>query len=271
MFDAAKLAYPTAAWTWDDFATAAEKLTDKAKDVYGALPYLEYQAGYPNWIAATGTSPVADAARTTCTLTDKGSLEALNYLKGLYDKGYMPSVSIVGGSSADDAFNFFASGKVAMITGGSWKLPDAFSKLTFKWDVVQLPKNPTTGRSRSILHSVGYVASAFTKEPDLAGNLITYLVSDEGAKFFATSGGVAPANPSPELQKLWIDSFKSDKNIQAFVDAITDSQGVTAWDEIWDAVNSEIVVKIFDQNVSVDQATKDACAAVMKNRPAPAK
>ncbi len=268
MFDAAKMAYPTADWTWDDFARAAEGLTDTAKDQYGALVYLEYQAGYPNWIASTGATPVVDAKHTQCTLTDKGSLEALNFLRGLLDKGYMPKAGILPGTSADDAFNFFTSGKVAMITGGSWKLPDATTKLKFNWDVVQLPKNPTSGKSRAILHAVGYVASAKSKNPDLAANLITYLVSDEGQKFFAEAGGVAPANPSPALQKAWTDSFKTDKNIQAFVEATKDSQGVTVFDEIWEAINTEIVVNIFDLGMSVDEATKKACEVVTKNLPA---
>lgn len=259
LFDAAGVAYPTAEWTWDDFAADAEALTDVENDVYGALAYVEYQAGYPNWIAATGTTPIVDAERANCTLDDPGSLEALNFLKGLYDAGYMPSISIIGGSSADDAFNFFASGKVAMVTGGSWKLPAADEQLTFNWDVVQLPRNPETGRSRSILHAVGYVASASSANPDLAGNLITYLVSDEGQKFFAEAGGVAPANPNLALQELWMSSFKEGHNIQAFVDATVDSQGVTTFAEIWDKVNSELVVKIFDQNVPVEDAVADAC------------
>jgi multiple sugar transport system substrate-binding protein len=259
LFDAAGVAYPTADWTWEDFAAAAEQLTDVENDVYGALAYVEYQAGYPNWIAATGTTPIVDAERTSCTLDDPGSLEALNYLKGLYDAGYMPSISIVGGASADDAFNFFASGRVAMVTGGSWKLPAAEQQLTFNWDVVQLPRNPETGRSRSILHAVGYVASANSANPDLAANLITYLVSDEGQRFFAEAGGVAPANPNPALQEQWMSSFEEGHNIQAFVDATVDSQGVTTFDEIWDSVNSELVVKIFDQNVPVEEAVAEAC------------
>lgn len=260
MFDAAGLEYPTAEWTWDDFAAAAEALTNADEDVYGAAVYSEYQAGYPNWIAATGTTPIVEVGRTRCTLQDEGSLEALNFLKDLFDKGYMPSISILGGSSADDVFNYWASGRVAMITGGSWKLPQALSEVTFNWDVVQLPRNPETGRSRSILHSVGYVANGRTENPDLAGNLILYLVSDEGQRFFAEAGGVAPANPSAEIQQMWIDSFgETGVNVQTFVDAIEDSQGVTVFDEIWDSINTEIVLNIFDLGLGVDEATQLAC------------
>lgn len=259
MFDAAGLEYPTADWTWDEFAEAARALTNADEDVYGAAVYSEYQAGYTNWIAATGTTPVAEAGRTRCTLEDEGSIEALNFLKGLYDEGVMPSVSILGGTSADDVFNYWASGRVAMINGGSWKLPQAIEEVPFNWDVVQLPRHPETGRSRSILHAVGYVANAETENADLAANLILYLVSDEGQRFFAEAGGVAPANPSPEIQQMWKDSFETDVNVQTFVDATEDSQGVTAFGEIWDSVNSELVLNIFDLGLSVEEATAAAC------------
>jgi multiple sugar transport system substrate-binding protein len=268
MFDAAGLDYPTADWNWDDFAADAEALTNAEADVYGAAVYLEYQAGYANWIASTGETPVVDAARTECMLDHPGNMAALNYLKGLYDAGYMPSVSIIGGTSATDAFNFWASEKVAMITAGSWTLPDAMSQITFNWDIVQLPKNPDTGRSRSILHAVGYVASADTANPDLAANLILFLASDEGQMFFAEGGGVAPGNPSPAIQQMWIDSFgETGKNIQAFVDATVDSQGVTVFDEIWDAINSEIVLQIFDLDVPVEDAVASTCEYIDSQLP----
>lgn len=266
LFDAAGVEYPTADWTWDDFASAAAALTDPDNDVYGAAVYNEYQAGYSNWIAGTNTTPIVDAERTACTLQEPGSIEALTFLKNLYDNGYMPSVSIMGGSSADDAFNYFAAGHVAMVTGGSWKLPSAFEQLEFNWDVAPIPKNPSTGISRPILHSVGYVASATTEEPDLAGNLILFLVSDEGQQFFADAGGVAPSNPA--LQQQWVDSFgDTDVNINAFVDALPDTQGVTAFGEIWDSVNTELVVNIFDLGMSVEDATQQACDFVTENLP----
>lgn len=268
LFDAAGLDYPTAEWTWDDFAAAAEALTDPDNDVYGAAVYSEYQSGYPNWIAATGVTPIVEAGRTACTLTEPGSVEALTFLKGLYDAGYMPSVSIMGGSSADDSFAYWLAGRVAMVTNGPWKLPQALEEATFNWDVVQLPRHPETGRSRSILHSVGYVAAANTENPDLAANFILYLVSDEGQRFFAEGGGVAPANPSPALQQIWIDSFgETDVNIQAFVDATIDSQGVTVFDEVWDTINTELVVNIFDLGMSVEEATQQACDVINAQLP----
>ncbi len=267
LFDAAGVKYPTADWTWDDFADAAARLTDASKGQYGASVYSEYQPGYANWIASTDTTPIVDAERTQCMLTQPGSIEALNFLKDLYDNKYMPSVSTLGGSSADLSFNFWLDGHVAMVSNGDWKLADAFDKTTFNWGIAQLPKNPTTGLSRPILHSVGYVASARTKNPDLAANLILYLVSDEGQKFFADGAGVAPANPNADLQQAWLDSFKAkdvndERNVKAFVDALADTQGVTAFGEIWNTINTDLVVDIFDHDMSVADATQKACDAI---------
>lgn len=264
LFDAAGLAYPTAAWTWDDFAADAAQLTTPA--TYGAAVYSGYQTGYANWIASTGIPPVIGASRRQCTLRERRSLQALDFLRGLLDDGYMPTVSTIGGSSADDAFNFWLAGRVAMITGGSWKLPDALTQAKFHWDVVQLPRSPETGYSRSIVHSVGYVASARTAQPALAANLIEYLISDEGQRFFADAGGVAPANPS--LQAEWIASFgQTDVNIQAFVDALDNSQGVTVFTEIWDTIDTYLVVNIFDLGMRVNDATTLVCAFVNDHLP----
>jgi multiple sugar transport system substrate-binding protein len=265
MLDAAGLEYPTADWTWDDFAEYAEALTDPENDVYGAVVYPEYQAGYANWIAATGVSPIINAEGTECTLLTPESMEALQFLKDLEDAGYQPTISTMGGSNADASFNFWLAERVAMVAGGSWKLPAAFEQATFPWDVVQLPRHPESGRSRSILHAVGYVASANTANPDLAANLILFLGSDEGQQFFAEAGGVAPANPG--LQDEWIEAFgDTDINIQTFVDAIEDSQGVTFFGEIGDTV-SELPVNIYDLGMSVEEASQQACDAINEYLP----
>ncbi|GEM_PF-615712 len=258
LFDAADIEYPTANWTWDDFAQAAEALTDPSGDVYGAAVYSEYQAGYPNFIASTGMTPIVGAARTQCTLDEPASLGALEFLHALYEEGIMPSVSEIGGASADDSFDFWLAGRVAMVSNGSWKLSAALEQAAFNWDVVQLPRSPQSGRTRSIVHSVGYVASADTAQPELVANLIQYLVSDEGSAYFAQGAGVAPANPNQ--QQAWVESFgDTEVNIQAFVDAIDDSQGVTVFDEIWDTINTELVINIFDLDMSVDEAVALAC------------
>ncbi len=262
LFDAAGLDYPTADWTWDDFAADAAALTDSANGVYGAAVYNDYQSGWSNWIASAGVTPVANPERTQCTLTEPGSVEALSFLKGLLDNGSMPSISVLGGTNADDEYNLFKSGKVAMYSNGEWQLPNAIADVPFNWDMVTLPKNPTTGESRSTVHAVAYTASATSANPDLAANLVQYLASDEGEAFFAQAGGVPPADPAPELLDMWKSSFgDTTVNIQAFIDALDNSQGVTTFAEAGDPT-TEMIVNIFDLGMSVEDATQQACAEI---------
>jgi multiple sugar transport system substrate-binding protein len=269
LFDAAGLPYPPEDWDWELFAQYAEALTDPEQGVYGALVYVGYQSGYGSWIASAGVEPAMDAARTRCTLTDEASLEALNFLKTLLDAGYMPKASDLTDELTPeevtdrDVLSFWIDGKVAMAVGGSYVLPDALSEMTFNWDVVPLPRHPVTGRSRSMVHSVGYVASATTEHPNLAANLILYLISDEAQVLFAEAEGVAPANPSPQLQQLWKDSFgETGINIDVFISAIYDSQGMTIAGDVWDVVNFDLVLDIFERGMSVEDAVDKACTAI---------
>ena len=49
---------------------------------------------------------------------------------------------------------------------------------------------------------------------------------------------------------------------QAFIDATHDSQGVTAFGEIWNTMNTELPVNIFDLGISVEEATQMACDVI---------
>jgi multiple sugar transport system substrate-binding protein len=261
LFDAAELGYPTNEWTWLDFGSTARALTRDG--VFGASVYAEYQAGYANWIAATGVPPLVNPQRTECTLNTADSARALQFLRDLQTDGTMPTLEQQGGASADNAFALWISGRVAMISAGTWKLPDIINQADFRWGVVELPRDPISGGSRAILHSVGYVAAADTAAPQAVGNLMQYLASDEGQAYFARAGGVAPASPSPELQVMWVESFDlPEANIQAFVNASRLAQGVTIWDPVVELANTELVMNIFGTDLPLETILNNACSTM---------
>ncbi len=270
LFDAAGVPYPTDDWDWNLFASYAEALTDPESGVYGALAYVSFQAGYPNWIASTGTMPLIDVDRTRCTLGDEGSMEALAFLRGLVDAGSMPMLSEVSETlevetiTNTESYLYWADRKAAMVTAGSWVLPDTFAEIDFNWGVAPLPKHPATGRSRSIVHAVGYAGSAASDQADLAANLILYLVSDEAQALFAEAGGVAPANPSPALQREWVETFgETNVDINVFVSALIDSQGISILGEMWNLADVEIAQAIFDtDDVDLETTVQEKCESV---------
>jgi multiple sugar transport system substrate-binding protein len=237
----------------------ARALTDADAGVYGASVYGgNFQQGIGNWLASTGETPGVSEDRTHCTLNSPMSLDALNFLNDLQDEGVMPIASIVSGEAG---FNLFQSGNIAMMTVGSWRLQDLTSQISFNWDIVQLPRHPETGRTRSITHAVGYAASKTTDSPDLAANLILFLVSDQGQRFWAEAGSVAPSSPNTSLQEAWLSAFGTSQNVQAYVDALQDSQGIPINGEQW-AVMDELIINIFDLEIDVETAVEGACEKI---------
>lgn len=274
MFNEIGLPYPFAGWDWDTFAGYAALLNNPDDGVYGAAVYASYQSGYANWIAATGITPLVNPERTECTLTDLRSRTALRFLRDLYEAGLMPDIETLqtvdvreglpdNSNLAEQSTEMFLRGEVAMLAQGSWRLPIIIEEADFEWGVVPLPRHPGTGRDSSLLHSVGYVASSTTEQPDLSANLLIYLAGKDAQRLFAEAGGVAPAHPSSELFNIWFDSFgELDVNIEAFVTTLVNSQSFTVFDDIWDYANTEFETVFLDPDKTVQQATEEACAYI---------
>lgn len=140
-WDAAGVSYPTtadAAWTWDEFVAAAQKVVDSGNADYGAV--MDNSAHrLRSFLYEFGSQGVAEQSDGTYALDKKGA-EALKYFKDLNDSKFMPSSVWVGG---DDASAVFKSGRVAAYISGVWQIADFQANITdFEWASVPLPKQP---------------------------------------------------------------------------------------------------------------------------------
>ncbi|MFD1722855.1 ABC transporter substrate-binding protein [Amnibacterium endophyticum] len=137
LFDAAGLSYPTNDWTWDDFRSAAKKLTDQAKGQYGYgysvsgseettwqfWPHLWQDGGEA--LSSDGKQAAFDSAAGT---------KALTFLQQMAvdDKSvYLDQTDTKFGQ-------LFAGDKIGMITSGPWQLYDLKTAGT-KYGVTYLP------------------------------------------------------------------------------------------------------------------------------------
>ncbi len=178
LFDEAGLEYPTADWTWDDVTEAAKKLTKDDGSQYGlAMGNGSNQDGYYNMVYDNGGYIINDD-KTQSGWDDPKTIEAMQTMEGWINDGVMPSLETMSENGNDVLFE---SGKVAMITQGSWMLA-AYRDNEYtaaNCDCVELPKSATTGRRASIYNGLGWAASATTEHPDEAWQLIEYLGSKE--------------------------------------------------------------------------------------------
>jgi multiple sugar transport system substrate-binding protein len=137
VFDAAKVAYPTDNWTWDDFRAAAKQLTDSVSQTYG-YAYSVSGTEETTWqfwphLWQNGGAILSDDQKTAAFATQAG-IDALEFLRAMAQD----DKSIYLDQTDNKAAELFASDRIAMITNGPWSLADLQTAGT-KYGVVQLP------------------------------------------------------------------------------------------------------------------------------------
>jgi multiple sugar transport system substrate-binding protein len=121
LFDAAGLSYPTPNWTWDDFRSAARKLTDTAKHQYG-WAYVNDGTEDTVWrFIAMLWQAGGDL------LTPDGKKSAFDSPSGLQAMQLLHDMSVTDHSvyldTGDGQYqNLFNSGKIGMLWTGPWDL-----------------------------------------------------------------------------------------------------------------------------------------------------
>jgi multiple sugar transport system substrate-binding protein len=130
MFQAAGVAPPNASWTWQDFRTAAKKLTDPATKTFGwayindgsedtVWRYIAmlWQAG-GELLNSNNTQPAFDSAAGLAALTQLRNMAVVD--KSVYlDTGN------------DNYLNLFNSGKIAMLWTGPWDLSSITPNISY--------------------------------------------------------------------------------------------------------------------------------------------
>lgn len=171
LFDAAGVSYPTADWTWADETAAAQKLTDKAKGVYGDFQPVTFNEFYKAVDQAGGSFLAADGK--SATFNSPQGVAAAKWLIGKPGTT-MPTLTAIGNTPDFDT-NLFKSGKLAMWHNGNWQF-DALKSVPFGWDVVVEPGN---AQKASAVFENAVAVSAQSKHQDAAFKWLDYLTTSQ--------------------------------------------------------------------------------------------
>lgn len=214
MFDEAGIKYPTADWTWDDLYEIAKKLTKDDGSQYGfAMNPSNEQDTWMNIVYTMGGTILKDDG--TSGFDDPQTIKAMEFVDKLV-KDVCPPANIMSETGTDVLFQ---SGKVAMISQGSWMVPGFIENeyLTQNCDVVRLPKDKANGQSISLYNGLGWAASAGTSMPDEAYQLIEWFGTKEMQQKQAELGVTMAAYEG--MSEAWVkntDIF----NLQPYLDAM---------------------------------------------------
>lgn len=180
--------------TWEEVEAAAAKLTKGG--VYGfgmALPKSEVATfQYIPWLYSAGgdMSDLSSAAAT----------EALTFVSGLVEKGYM-SKEVVNWAHGDLEKAFLGK-KVAMIEFGSWGL-SSLKSAEFEWGVVPMPAKDANGKSITVIGGYDVGISKDCKNLDAALAFLKFIGSKEQGAAYAEAVGCIPVRGDVEEKTFW--------------------------------------------------------------------
>lgn len=190
LFDKAKVAYPTANWTWKDEVEAAKRLTDRSSGVWGSFKPIQFWEFYKT-IAQNG-GQILDGNKVV--IDSPQNIETLQYLVDrIHVHKIQPTEAEMAGMASEDLFK---AGKLAMIHIGIWMF-GAFKDLPFQWDIALEPGNPTKAHH---FFANAVALSKDTKHPEAAYKWAKFLTgSAEAAKVRVDSGWELPAIADSKL------------------------------------------------------------------------
>lgn len=135
LFKAAGVPLPTSKWTWNNEISAAQKLTNTSKGIWGDFQPIQFFEFYKVLAQAGGS--FFNLAKTKATFDSPAGIRAADWLLGKPGK-VMPTTEQMGG--LDDG-TMFKLGKLAMWHNGIWQF-SAMANVPFHWNVVVEPAAP---------------------------------------------------------------------------------------------------------------------------------
>lgn len=204
IFDAAGLKYPTADWTWDDVKSAAQKLTDPAKQQFGILAPMWDQGGYYNTMIQNGGYVLSPDGRKS-GFDDPASIQGLEFWTGLIKDKVAPVAEVY---TDTDPIQLFQSGKYGMYYGGVWFASTfwANQEVRERIDVAPLPGGPA--KEAVILLGLANAVSAKSEHPEESAAFAAFVASEQAQKIISDSGGGA-LSVRPGTQDGWFAAFPS--------------------------------------------------------------
>jgi multiple sugar transport system substrate-binding protein len=200
LFDAAKVEYPQAGWTVEDFHKKAVAVANPAKKVYGTSAI---DSGWFQWhpfsfnLGAEFVSP--DGKKVEGFMDTPAAYNAMHYILDLAAKD---KVSAPAGMAEQFGLDFL-SGQIAMFGVSTWEVPLFLEKAKFKYGVIAPPSFKAGEESISWTDSYMFYMNAKGQYKDRTWEFMKFLSGPDGAKIMADSGVWMPALPKVWEEKGW--------------------------------------------------------------------
>ena len=188
------IAMPDNDWTWEDFYSICQQITDVDQRQYGVYNYSWQDAMYAN-----GASLFSEDGRS-CYLADEKVQEAIQFAKQLTELNGGYSVTSRDFDEGRVAFCPLLYSEYRAYQPYPWRVKKYSA---FAWDCVTMPAGPS-GANVSELHTMMLGISSRSRHGDLAWEFCKLLSIDEDIQrqLYTHSHGISPLSAVAEDAEL---------------------------------------------------------------------
>lgn len=260
MFDEAKVPYPKAGWTWEQFYETAKKLTKKDGDKYTQwgvkLPGGWVRAILPMINSYGGSVISPDGSKLDGYMNSDGTVKALQMYQNMYQKDHISPSSTE--SEALKGVDLFVAGKVAMNITGRWPVENYKKNSELSFGVVQMPVGPS-GAANTICYA-GYGLYSKSSNKQAAWDYLKYLTGPEGQELLAAHAFTAVKSTAEKLGQTndpVLKPFLDDiPNIKDFPEKVSPFFGVSGGKSLQAVLEKILLGKPIDIKNELDTAAK---------------
>lgn len=215
MFEQCGIEVPEEGFTWDEFEEVCSVLNENKDELGIEYPTVfndlssSIDMMYP-LIKEAGGQYLNDDG--TCGWNSEAAVQAFEWVQGLVEKGYIPSIEKLG-DGYDALITKFNAGQIAMCRVALWN--STYLEDTVNWKVMNAPRG-NDGTQAEVLFLNGIGISNTCENYDAALKFIKYFTSEEGLALYLednTSPQIAVRRAQAELS---VSMFDEDKNMALF-------------------------------------------------------
>lgn len=163
---------------WNQYLDYAIQLTKKVDGIYGSGLIT---AGEPLNLATRvlpfvyqNNGSILNNTKTEAVINQKPAVDAIKWVTELYTKYQVEPKSNIQ-NDAESIMELFKEGKIAMVMGGQYNIPQVLNQTEINLGTALLPKNPTTGKRTVLMGGWNLTITKDAENPESAFKFIEFL------------------------------------------------------------------------------------------------
>jgi ABC-type glycerol-3-phosphate transport system substrate-binding protein len=257
----AGLPFPTGTWSWNDLRTMARKLTIRQGSRVSRYGFAFETGWWRLYIWENGGELFDNNSKPTrVTMDSPATVHAVQFMGDLINKDKVtpPASQIVDSTYFGP---MFAGGQLAMAFGNHALIPTFVKASGLDWGVVGMP-HFSGHRTVNVAGGAGYCISRWTKVPEAAYQLWSFLTGPVASLMFAAGNDLVPDNPQTLRSQVWL-SKPYNKVFSQQTELGHAGPTFAKWQDVLNAT-SAVLDKVWIGEMSAAAALPRATAAARK-------